>query len=97
MRVAGPGSCPLARKRHCGTCTSSEACCASHASPSRLSMTGYVVVPDLWVIDPRPSQSGADEASCFSKNDPSATPFGQRFRVTARPAMCGTMTSAMVT
>ena len=59
-------------------------------------MIGYVVVPDLWVIDPRSSQSGADEASCFSKNAGSSTPLGQRLRVTARPAMCGTIASAML-
>ena len=58
-------------------------------------MTGYVVVPDLCTMVPRPSQSGADEASCFSKNDDSSTPFGQRLRVTGRPAMCGIITSAM--
>ena len=35
-----------ATKRHCGTCTSRAACWAIHASPSVLSMIGYVVVPD---------------------------------------------------
>lgn len=82
--------------RHCGTCTSSDACCAIHASPSRESITGYVVVPDLWVTDPRSSQSGADDASCFSKKSGCPTPLGQRLRVTGLPAMWGTMTSAMV-
>ena len=46
-RVAGPGfsSSALRRvhsatNRHCGTCTSSAACCAIQASPSVLSMIG---------------------------------------------------------
>jgi hypothetical protein len=60
-------------------------------------MIGYVVVPDLWVIDPRTSHSGADDASCFSKNDASSTPLGQRLRVQARPAMCGTNAAATLT
>jgi hypothetical protein len=48
-------------------------------------------------MDARSSQSGAELASCFSKNDGSSTPFGQRLRVTARPAMCGIMASATLT
>ena len=105
MRVAGPGSesspaplrPPASTNRHCGTCTSSEACWAIHANPSRVSMIGYVVVPDLWWMVPRCNQSGADDASCFSKKSGSSTPLGQRLRVTGRPAMCGTMTSAIAT
>jgi hypothetical protein len=94
MRVAGPGifSAPFSRlhesmNRHCGTCTSSDACWAIHAKPSTVSITGYVVVPDRWVTLSRSSQSGAELASCFSKNDGSSTPLGQRLRVTGRPAL----------
>ena len=43
------------------------------------------------------SQSGAELANCFSKKDGSSTPLGQRLRVTARPAICGSITSAMLT
>jgi len=46
---------------------------------------------------PRGSHSGAEAASCFSKNDDCSTPLGHRLRVAARPAMCGTITSAMRT
>ncbi len=58
-------------------------------------MIGYVVVPDRWVTLARASQSGADDASCFSKNEAASTPLGQRLRVAGRPAMCGSITSAM--
>jgi hypothetical protein len=43
----------------------------------------------------RGSQSGADDASCFSKNEGSSTPLGQRLRVAGRPEMCGIITSAI--
>ena len=70
MRVAGPGifSAPSSRlhesmNRHCGTCTSSDACWAIHARPSTVSMTGYVVVPDRWVdaLAVQPVGRGAGE------------------------------------
>ena len=53
------------------------------------------MVPDRWVMLPRSSQSGAEDASCFSKNAAWSTPLGQRLRVAGRPAMCGTITSAI--
>ncbi len=55
------------------------------------------MVPDECAMLSRSIQSGAELASCFSKKDGSSTPLGQRFRVTARPAMCGIITSAMLT
>jgi hypothetical protein len=58
-------------------------------------MIGYVVVPDRCVTLARGSQSGAEEASCFSKKDGCSTPLGQRLRVAGRPAICGNITAAM--
>ncbi|SKV45541.1 Uncharacterised protein [Mycobacteroides abscessus subsp. abscessus] len=37
-RVAGPGFSPA--NRHCGTCTSSAACCAIHAKATEVSISG---------------------------------------------------------
>src|ERR1700732_4016754 len=42
-RVAGPGFWSM--KRHCGTCTSSAACCAIHAMAAGRSMIGWVGGP----------------------------------------------------
>ncbi|SHU22491.1 Uncharacterised protein [Mycobacteroides abscessus subsp. abscessus] len=41
------------------------------------------------------SQSGAEEARSFSKNDGWSTPLGHRLRVTGRPAICGNMKGAI--
>jgi len=68
--------------RHCGTCTSSAGLLRDPGpAPSTVSMMGYVVVPDRWLMLARLSQSGAELASCFSKKDDSSTPFGHRLRV----------------
>jgi hypothetical protein len=49
------------------------------------------------VLDGGPVEPvGAELANCFSKNAGSSTPLGHRLRVTGRPAMCGSITSAML-
>ena len=101
----GPGifSAPRSRlhestNRHCGTCTSSDACCAIHANPST-AVDDRIRRGAGPVRDGRrgPASRVRRLASCFSKKDGSSTPLGQRLRVTARPAMCGIIASAMVT
>ena len=53
------------------------------------------MTPERCVSEPRCSHSGADFASAFSKNDGSETPSGHRLRVAGRPAMCGSIASAI--
>ncbi len=99
MRSGLEGS-PCASKRHCGTCNSSAACCASHTSVARSPAIGYDLSPSEWWMTPRRTHSGACSARFFSKKAGSGasavpTPCTQRFRVTGRPATSGTMTAAI--
>ena len=91
---------PCASNRHCGTCTSSEACWASHTRVARSPAIGYVFGPSECWMTPRRTHSGACSARFFSKNGCAGssavpTPCTQRLRVTGRPATSGTMTGAI--
>ncbi len=104
MAAGGPGSrsnttmrgVSRSSARAIGACSSSAAMLAAHTSAAGSSITQYWITPSR---SPGPAAVGTHTGRClaqrFSKNPFSSTPFGNRLKVSARPARWGSMTGAM--
>ena len=93
---------PLRPTRHWWTCSSSAARLTNQVSAARSSTTGNTSRSPCLLSPREPvvgtltvrTHDGVPWGTFFSKKLPSATPCGQRMRVTARSARCGSRVGA---